>query len=813
MSNTNILIKRGIIVNSQYSLVNDKPIITIFGRLEDNKSFKANFEFYPYFYIKKSDIEKAQKIIKLNVEETKLKNFENEEVTKIILNTPKEAPVLRKFFEDGSIVCYESDIPFTRRFLIDNYIQATIEITGEFVKDEENEKVDFVVLNPKIKPVAHNVLKNNLTLLSIDIETTADASKILAISFYGNKIKKVFVVKNKSFEKIVPEFCTVFDTEKELLMAFFEEVQKYDPDVITGWSFIDFDLKVIQERAKHHKISFNIGRDEKDSTLRLESSFLKDSKANANGRIVLDGISLLKSSFVDLENYKLNTAAKVILGKEKISTLDDRTEFIQNSYENNPEVFVEYNLTDSILVYEILEKSKVFDLTIQRSILTGMEMDSVSASIASFDCVYLPKLHQIGFVANSVYISESDEGLGGFVLKSQPGIYDNIIVLDFKSLYPSIIRTFNIDPKEFILQNDELKYDLKNERDKLKINDKNKIDKKYLDKHKYIISPNGSIFTRNIGILPDLIENYWKERDIAKKNKNDLASYAIKILMNSMYGVLASPKSRYFNRNVSNSITFFAQFFIQKVISKIEEYGYDVIYGDTDSTFVNTNTKNTDEAVKIGKKIEKDINKFLEEYILENYNLKSVLELQFEKTFIKFFMPTVRGSEAGAKKRYAGLKLLEDGKTKLDFTGLEFVRKDWTLVSKEFQLGLLDLVFKDKPVDKFIIDFVKDLEKGKYDDKLIYRKSLSKPIESYTKTTPPHVKAAKLLDNVTSRVIEYVITENGPEPIEKQKSKLDYKHYIDKQIKPIADSVLQLLGKNFDDLMKGNNQTGLGKFF
>lgn len=810
---------KAIIVNSQYNLVNDKPVITIYGRLENNKSFKANFEFYPYFYIKKEDIKKSQEIIKLNIEETNLKNLNDEPVSKIILSTPKELPVLRKLLEDNNIVCYESDIPFTRRFLIDNQIQATIEISGEFCEDKKNKKVDFVIENAKISSISHNKIKNNLKLLSIDIETTEDAKKILAISFYGEKIKKVFVLKNKAFENLSENiknkinYCQIFDTEKDLLISFFKEIEEYDSDVITGWNFVDFDLKVIQERAKHHKLQFNIGRDEQDSTLRLESSFLRDSKANANGRIVLDGISLLKSSFVSLENYKLNTAAKEILGKEKISTLDDRTEFIQNSYENNPEIFVEYNLTDSILVYEILEESKTFDLTVQRSILTGMEMDSVSASIASFDCVYLPKLHQKGYVANSVYISENDEGLGGFVMKSVPGIYDNILVLDFKSLYPSIMRTFNIDPKEFVIQFDELKYDLKNERDKLVLEKNSKIDKKYLDKNKFIISPNGSIFTKKIGILPNLIENYWKERDIAKKNKNEYASYAIKIMMNSMYGVLASPKSRYFNRNVSNSITFFAQFFIQKVISEVEKSGFDVIYGDTDSMFVNSNTKDTKKAIEIGKKIEKEINKFLEKYIEDNYDLKSVLELEFEKTFVKFFMPTIRGSEAGAKKRYAGLKLLQDGETKLDFTGLEFVRRDWTDVSKEFQLNLLDLVFKEKNVDKFIIDFVKDLENGKYDDKLIYKKSLSKPIESYTKTTPPHVKAAKLLDVIKSKVIEYVITENGPEPIEKQKSKLDYKHYIDKQIKPIADSVLQLLGKNFDDLMTGNKQSGLGRFF
>jgi len=125
----------------------------------------------------------------------------------------------------------------------------------------------------------------------------------------------------------------------------------------------------------------------------------------------------------------------------------------------------------------------------------------------------------------------------------------------------------------------------------------------------------------------------------------------------------------------------------------------------------------------------------------------------------------------------------------------------------------LDLVFHDEPVDQFICKFVNELQKGKYDDLLIYKKSLSKQLDNYTKTTPPHVKAARLLDDVKSGVIEYLMTEDGPQPIQKLTSKVDYTHYIEKQIKPIANSVLQVLGKDFDDVIKGNKQTGLGKFF
>ena len=183
-------------------------------------------------------------------------------------------------------------------------------------------------------------------------------------------------------------------------------------------------------------------------------------------------------------------------------------------------------------------------------------------------------------------------------------------------------------------------------------------------------------------------------------------------------------------------------------------------------------------------------------------------------------MPTVRGSEEGAKKRYAGLKVTNLGtdkeESKLDFTGLEFVRRDWTELAKEFQLKLIDLIFddaKDEDIEKFVSDFVKDIKNGKMDSLLVYRKSLRKDVDSYTKTTPPHVKAARMLDKIDSNIIEYVITKEGPQPIKKILAPLDYDHYIEKQIKPIADSVLGLQGQSFEDVLKGSKQSGLDSFF
>jgi len=480
----------------------------------------------------------------------------------------------------------------------------------------------------------------------------------------------------------------------------------------------------------------------------------------------------------------LNTAAQVILGEEKLITTKDRADEIMRLYREDQEALIEYNLKDSKLVIDILEKTKVLDLTIQRTKLTGMQLDRVNASIASFDFLYLHELKERGFVAPSVKGDDYAERIkGGYVRDSIPGFYDNILVFDFKSLYPSVIRTFNIDPVNFV----EFK-DVKNYKpDEL------------------IKAPNGAHFKNNEGILPDLLQKLWKARDIAKKNKDLLSSNAIKITMNSMFGVLANPNCRFYSRDVANAITHFGQFIIKLTADKVVELGNRVIYGDTDSIFI-FNKEMKDGVKKHGQDIQDYINKFYEAYTKKNYNRKSNLELEFEKVYKKFFMPRVRGSETGAKKRYAGI-IEKNGKDVLDFVGLEAVRSDWTVLAKELQTELLWKVFREEDVSEFIKSFVKSLENGEFDDKLLYRKSLRKPESEYTKTTPPHVRAARKAKMKGTGLVEYFITIDGPEQKDMLSHKLDYEHYIEKQIKPIANSILVFLDKDFDDIVKGKQKS------
>lgn len=784
---------RGFIVDETYRIEEGVPYVYLFGRLENGESFLTITLFKPYFCIKEEDRIEAEKITstKFTVERTVWKTMDGEPVVKVILENPKEVPGLRESFEKKKIRCFEADIRFTQRFLIDHNILRSLRIEGEF---EKSDFVDRVYRDPAIYP---DDWYPALRTLSFDIETSPDAGKLYSISLVcedpNATINEVLIVGKKTLSL---ERAKVFPDEKSLIEHFRNEVIRIDPDIITGWNTIDFDLSVLRKKFQEHKVPFRMARQDWDCTLRVESSFMKESTAEFPGRQTLDGIQMLKLNFISLTNYKLGTAAKELLGEKKLIEGDNRGHDIEQAYRSDPQKLVDYNLKDSQLVLDILAKTNAIDIMINRSMLTGMSLDRVRGSIASFDSLYLRELRKRGFVAPSGAFSEKEEGIaGGYVMESKPGIYENIIVCDFKSLYPSLMRTFNIDPLAFARG-------------------------KKLPKTKAIVAPNDVQFSREEGILPELLTRFWHARDDAKKRKDLRASAAIKILMNSFFGVLASPACRFYSLEMAGSITAFARHFIQRTIKRVEEMGHDVLYGDTDSIFFKTDAKTYEEAERIAQNVAHEITESYRKEVKEEYDRESHMELQAEKIFVHFIMPKMRGSDEGAKKRYAGI-VRKGGKEELVVTGLEIVRRDWTDLAKEYQERLLNLVFEKKDPTEYTKQFVKDLKDGKLDDKLVYRKAIRKDLAGYTKTTPPHVKAARLLEEegvpLDSHIIEYVLTKEGPWPIlltqaGKKQPTIDYDHYIDKQLKPIGDGILVFYDTSFDDLLKGSSQKTLFGF-
>jgi DNA polymerase-2 len=321
----------------------------------------------------------------------------------------------------------------------------------------------------------------------------------------------------------------------------------------------------------------------------------------------------------------------------------------------------------------------------------------------------------------------------------------------------------------------------------------------------------GAMFDREKHFLPGIITSLWQQRDHAKNDKDSVRSQAIKILMNSFYGVLGSGGCPFYDTRLASSITLRGHDIMQTTASWIQQAGYEVIYGDTDSTFVYLQGITSDvQAQLIGQQLTKDINIKWTELIAKDYQLVNYLEIEFETHFVQFLMPTIRGSELGSKKRYAGLKRSAQG-DELVFKGLETVRSDWTQLAKGFQLTLYTLVFAQQDVRQFIKQTIESVRAGSSDKDLVYRKRIRRRLDLYVKNIPPHVKAARLADEQfiargkSARYqnkgwISYVMTINGPEPLEFLSSAIDYEHYVDKQIKPIADGILPFIGLSFSEL-------------
>lgn len=766
---------RGFVLNPTHRVVDGRPEVHLYGVLEDGvPCLLIDDRFRPHFFLRAADLARARAVApRIEAEETELTSFAGDPVVRILTRLPDDIPPLRSRLERSGIACFEADIRFAYRYLIDHGIRGAFEVHGHA---DRHLRLGRIVRNPELSP-AH--WKPALKVLSIDIETDPHARSVHSIALHTRDFERVLIVHDHLLVKGEP-----VRSEKELIRRFLAYVEELDPDVITGWNVVDFDLAVLARIAHNHGIRFTLGRNGEDLRIRKDASYSRESRALLYGRQVLDGLALLRGAFYKLDDYKLETAAQAILGRGKLIAGDDRGEAIEMAFAEDPQHLVDYNLQDARLVSEILDATGLVDLAVERSLLTGMQLDRVGAAIASVDSLYLPELRRRGRVAPSVHVGAAAEDIaGGHVLTSKPGLYENVLVFDFRSLYPSLVRTFNLDP--VARAGDDAAADL------------------------VLVAPNGARFLRTPrGILPELLDRLSLEREEARRAGQSIKANAIKILMNSFYGVLGAPVSRLFAPEVANAITGFGQRVLQWAAKEAQKAGHAVIYGDTDSLFVHAPGIDAAGALEVAEQLRRSIGAAVERRIRREYGRESFLELEFEKLYHRFFLPELRGGKGGSKKRYAGLLRDADGE-RIEFVGLEAVRRDWTEVSKRFQRELMQRVFHGEPVDEFVATFVAALREGRFDAELVYRKAVRKDLDDYTRTTPPHVRAARKLGGRAGRIIAYVVTRNGPEPVELLSAPPNYEHYIDHQIAPIADAVLHMLGRSFEEIVPRKGQMSL----
>jgi DNA polymerase-2 len=699
-----------------------------------------------------------------------LSDFHHRPVLGLYCGQYRQLQKQAKRLREHGVDVYEADVRPPERYLMERFITAPVWFGGQ--------------AGPQFKPAPG--YRPQLRLASLDIETSADGD-LYSIALEGCGQRQVYMLgppngrdEPLDFEL---EYCA---SHAQMLERLNRWLERHDPDAIIGWNLVQFDLRVLQRHAERYQVALRLGRDGSAMEWRKHGGGQEHFFAGAAGRLIIDGIEALKSATWSFASFSLEHVAQTLLGEGKsIDNPYQRMAEIDRRFAEDKPALARYNLKDCELVTRIFAKTELLTFLLERASVTGLAADRSGGSVAAFEHLYMPMMHRQGYVAPNLGDIAGENSPGGFVMDSRSGLYDSVLVLDYKSLYPSIIRTFLIDPVGLVEGTG------------------NPIEAATVPGFR------GARFSRDKHCLPAIVKQIWDGREAAKREQNKPLAQALKIIMNAFYGVLGSSGCRFFDPRLASSITMRGHEIMHRTRQLIEGQGYQVIYGDTDSTFVWLGQAHSEEqAATIGRALVSHVNQWFAEHLRDEFGLESALELQFETHYRRFLMPTIRGSEEGSKKRYAGLIRKPDGSEQMIYKGLETVRSDWTPLAQQFQQALYLRVFKGEPYRDYVRDYVSRTISGDFDELLVYRKRLRRPLDDYLRNVPPQVRAARIADEFNrlhgrplqyqkGGSIRYVMTVAGPEPLEALNSPIDYEHYLTRQLLPVADAILPFIGDDF----------------
>jgi len=819
--------KKLLVIDADYSLSENKGIVRLFCKNNIGKTVLVlDHVFEPYFYVmpKEEKIKKLKERIRklelkgINVEilkiETVQKNWEGKKVNliKITIDNPRKIPDVRDKVKNWEYVkeTYEYDIPFYKRYIIDKQIEPTgwIIVEGEEIKKESKYQVDIFIKARKIKAV--EIKKElNLKVLAFDTEWIEedDKSKLIMISLACNDgFKKVLTYDHWDKKQ---DFVEVLKDEKEIIEKFLEIVEKKDPDFLVGYNSDGFDIPKLKDKADEFKISLKLGRNGSAVYIVRRG---RVSSAKTKGRIHIDLFNFINhilSTSLKSEVLSLDEVSQELVGMEKKKLkYKEMVEFWTKR--KKLEKLADYSLWDSELTLRLADLilPQIFALCK----LTGQLPFDVSRYTYSqlVEAFYVKKTFIDNVLIPNRPKSEEIEKRrlapvykGAIVIEPKKGIHSDILVFDFRSLYPTIIVSHNIDPWTFNCEHKECK-------------EKNKVPEM---EWYFCIKKKGFIPKH----LEKLIETRKKVKDEMEKIKEDSEEfkrlnnmqYALKILANASYGYYGYFGSKWYKRECGAVAASFGRFYITKVIELAKKEGFEIIYGDTDSLMVRVSEKLSQKKLrKIGEKFVDKINK----------KLPGIIELEFRNLYEGGIFVARRGKEIGAKKRYA----LVDYEGNLEVRGFETVRRDWCDLSKKIQREVLKIILHDKnpaKAIKLIHKTIKKLKEGKVSlEELTIFEQITRPLSQYEQIGP-HVRAAqkaKARGRVirSGSIIGFVITKGSgsisdrAEPIEDVKPKqYDPQYYIYHQILPASVRVLKALGYTEKEILSGKSQKKLGSFF
>jgi DNA polymerase, archaea type len=883
------------ILDADYEVMSDNsPVIRLFGRMVDGKSiccFVPDFE--PYFYLKASgDLHTVAALIKDTFGQVKkveiVEKFEpvgyqksKKKMLKITTHLPRDVPEIRDEVlkiqgvvrAEGKWEVYESDILFRNRFLIDKGLGGMVWVSAEgkpvdptrylkvgssFSSRCENFACDFTTLASELKRVESLTIAP-LKYLSFDIEClpfeggmpSPDVSPILMISFsfepyYKGNETLVLVAKHVEGMGEDVESCK---NETEMLNRFFEILCEYDPDIVIGYNHQDFDIPYITDRvktlvAKGEAISPVVGRDGSQIGYRR---FGLITRTEIKGRVVVDALPLVRRAF-SLKQYTLRNVSKELLSREKldISPLEMET-YWKDSGEKFKR-FVDYARRDSELALELILKLKLLDKYIALAQVSGSLLQEIvdggqTSMVETLlfrefslrDRIILPKP---GDELSAERYDMSSDLKGGEVLEPKKGLLENVLILDYKSLYPTIMMAHNLCYTTVITGDRPDGGTIK--------------------------PPSGGEFVPpevSKGIVPLILEDLLNQRIQTKKRMKkisdeneyrvlDATQLALKILLNSFYGYSGYARARLYSLTLANAVTSFGRSnilstrdIINNTIGKIilrdtaallyDEIGelspsdrvvkLSVAYGDTDSVFVHCTSNE---------------NLSLEEVSLVGNRLSSIVSASLPDPMELEFEAIAKRALLIAKKRYA-LWFFEPKnsgwESEIKVKGMETVRRDWCELTSRTLNRVLELVLIEGDVDQAVehvrnvISNIRNLDPKKDSEiieSLVLTRTLTRKTNSY-KNKQPHLTVAEnlkkrtgLMPSIGTRIPFVIIAGRGlfvdraedPDYVREHNVPIDVDYYIKKQILPPVERILGVFGVKISSLDFDSKQKGLFDF-
>ncbi|MEK6862902.1 MAG: DNA-directed DNA polymerase [Nanoarchaeota archaeon] len=790
---------------------NTQGIIRIFGTTIDSKKICVYDEsLKPYFWVFNDNIDKTKKKIdNLMLDEdfqilnTSIhdKNYLGKEVKaiKVEVNNIKALKIIAKELKQSGLEVKEDDINFAKRYLIDKEITPLTlsEVFGELIKDSRYD----ICIKGEVKQNSQDFY-DDLKVLVFDIEVYGSLGgiekvkndPILMIGLRGKGIKKV--ITWKKFK--APDYVEFVDSEAEMIERFKGLIKDYKPDCLVGYFSDGFDLPYIKARADKYHIILDLGLDGSPISFRRG---LGESVAKIKGILHLDILKFIKkimAGSLQLDSYSLNVVAQELLReKKKEININEITKAWDNI--KDLEKYCEYNIQDTELTLKIFEK--IFLNIAELVKLVGSSMfDICRMSYGKLVENYLIKkakeFNEI--VPNRPSHGNIEERMGltykgASVMEPKVGLYENIIFFDFMSFWPSIIITKNIDPGTF-------------NKEKMGYKTPEIVDEEGKKVYYYFNSKKEGFIPK---VVKDLIIRRNRIKEILKKEKNpvlEARNYALKTVANSTYGMLAFFGARYYCRECAASITAFGREYIKTTIKKAQEEGFEVIYSDTDSL-----------TVALGGKSKKAASEFLKKI---NDELPSLMEIEIEDFYPRGIFVSKKGDIQGAKKKYA----LINEENELKIRGFETVRKDWSLIARETQLKIIEMILKEGKYEdalEYVKKVIKDISERKVSlDKMIIGVQLKMHLESY-KQIGPHVAVARKMkekgyDVSPGATIYFIISDEkgmirDKAEIPDECKDYDINYYIENQIIPSVEKIFEVFGIKKEQLLI-KEQKHLGEF-